>query len=92
MPLKADKSGKGMPSLAGGENCDALYARRQPPSLRSNTKIACNRYGSNSGSELAKSRGFEQKAVSTVQVPHQSVTFFKNGESFGRKKSIRLIS
>jgi hypothetical protein len=52
-------------------------------------KTACNRYGSNSGFERAKSRGFEQKAVSTVRVPHQRGTFFKNAESFGRKNSIR---
>jgi len=52
-------------------------------------KTACNRYGSNSGFERAKSRGFEQKAVSTVLSPFKRVTFFKIGESFKRKNSIR---
>jgi len=52
-------------------------------------KTACNRYGSNSGFERAKSRGFEQKAVSTVRSPFKRVTFFKIGESLRRKNSIR---
>jgi len=52
-------------------------------------KTACNRYGKNSGFELAKSRGCEQKAVSTVRAPHQRGTFFKNAKSFGRKNLIR---
>jgi hypothetical protein len=52
-------------------------------------KTACNRYVSNSGFELAKSRGFEQKAVSTVRSPRQRVTFFKIREIIGRKNSIR---
>jgi hypothetical protein len=36
-----------------------------------------------------KSRGFEQKAVSTVRSPFKRMTFFKIGESLRRKNSIR---
>jgi|GEM_PF-2305434 hypothetical protein len=74
-------------------NC-TLNAPPNPQSAKQNggaasTKTACNRYGSNLGFERARSRGFEQKAVSTVRSPRQRVTFFKIGGSFGRNKSIR---
>jgi hypothetical protein len=67
-----------------------MIHRKYPKSANQNggatsLKTACNRCGSNSGFELAKSRGFEQKAVSTVLSPFKRVTFFKIGESFGRK-------
>ena len=51
-----------------------------------------NRYGSNSRFERVKSRGFEQKAVSTVRIPHQRVTFFKIEGSFRGKNPIRSIT
>jgi hypothetical protein len=55
-------------------------------------KTACNRYGSNLGFERAKSRGFEQKAVSKVRTPRQRVPIFKIRESFGRQNPIRSIT
>jgi hypothetical protein len=57
--------------------------------LSKKRKTQSNQHGSNSGFELAKSRGFEQIAVTTVRSPRQRVIFFKIGESFGRKNSIR---
>jgi hypothetical protein len=41
-------------------------------------KTAGNQYGSKSGFELARSKGFKQKAFPTVRMPHQRGTFFKN--------------
>jgi hypothetical protein len=59
--------------------------KHQPNGGAASTKTARNRYGSYLCFERARSRDFEQNAVSTVRVLRQRVTFFKIGESFGRK-------
>jgi hypothetical protein len=66
--------------------------KHQPNGGAASTKTARNRYGSYLCFERARSRGFEQNAVSTIKAPGQRVPFFKIGESFGRKKSIYLIT
>jgi hypothetical protein len=69
--------------------------RQHPQSANQNggaasNKTACNRYGSNLGFERARSRGFEQKAVSTVRSPRQRVTVFKIRGKLWKKKENQI--